>query len=176
MLLGIVLLITAGAVAGILLARSRHHERSEHASAGPLIAIGTISAAMLALTGFILWKLLNRPEYQRVMRYNWRRRMRVAKALRREDSLSPDDVPVADAIVGAMRNQRWILWFQPVLIASWILMAVMRHGTGRWLYGGFALVMGPAWLYAFRMQGRVIRSWDARTNRPPGDRQGAVDG
>lgn len=134
-----------------------------------------LAAGLVVVTGLILWKMLNRPEYQQVMRYPWRRRMRVSKALRRRNPISPDDVPVADAIVGAMRNQQWIFWLQPVLIASWILSALNRHGPVRWLSAGFALVLALAWLYTLRMQRRVIRQWNARSNWPARGRQDTVD-
>lgn len=166
--------LTVPLVVGFIVG-SRHHRAGHQASPGVLIAALAAVAVVLVATGLILWRLLSRPDYQRVMQYNWRRRMRVAKALRRADPLSPDDVPVADAVVGAMRNQQWIFWFQPVLIASWIVIAFMRHGFGRWLYAGFALVMIPAVAYSVRVQRRTIRNWDAQSNPSAGDPQDTVD-
>jgi MFS family permease len=167
-LLGTLVLAIGGGVLGFALA-SRRHRPGHHPSWAPLIAILAALAVTLAVTGVILWRLLNRPAYQRVMRYPWRRRMRVAKALRRGDPIEPEDRAVADAIVAVMRTQRAIYWFQPVLIATWVLMALTRHGVARWLYAGYALVITPILAYGLQMRRRTIRNWDAASSRSAGD-------
>jgi hypothetical protein len=156
--------VTVPLVAGFI-GGSRHHRPGHHTSPGALIAALAAVAVTLAVTGLVLWRLLNRPDYQRVMQYDWRRRMRVAKALRRGQSIEPGDEAVADAVVGLMRKQKGIFWFQPVLIVTWIVIAFTRHGFGRWLYLGLALVTGPALLYSIRTQRRTVRNWDF--SKPP---------
>jgi hypothetical protein len=161
-------LAVAGGAVGFT-AGSRHHRPGHHhLPLGALIAVVAAVAVLLAALGLILWHLLNRPAYRRVMQYPWRRRMRVAKALRRGEPVDPEDVPVADAVVGLMRKERAIIWFQPVLIASWILMACTRSGAGRWLYIGLAAVNGPVWGYAVRVQRRTIRDWEATSHPAAG--------
>lgn len=170
LLLGTFLLGTAGGVAGFV-AGLRDHRPGNHFSFGALIAVLTALALTLAATGLVLWLVLNRPHYQRVMRYPWRRRMRVAKALRRGDPIHPDDLAVAEAVVWAMRKQRFVFWCQPLLIAAWILMAFTRHGFGRWLYVGLALVMSSALAYGVRVQRRSISNWDALSTGSAGGPQ-----
>jgi hypothetical protein len=166
--LGIVVLLTGLGVWG-LVAGSRHREPGDHLSVSALIGFLAAFVAMLTAIWVVLWQLLNRSEYQRLRQYHSRRRMRVAKALRRGEPINPDDRAVADAVVAVMRKQRLIFWFQPVLVASWIAMAFSRHGTGRWLYAGLALVTSPAWVYAARLHRRTIRNWDAASNPSAGD-------
>ena len=167
-LLGTFLLGAAGGVAGFV-AGLRNPRSDNHFSFGALIALLTALALILVAAGLVLWQLLNLPYYQRVRQYHWRRRMRVAKALRRGDPISPDDLAVADAVVAAMRKQRLVFWTQPLLIASWILIAFTRHGFGRWLYVCLALVLSSALVYAVRVHRRSLRNWDALSNRPAGD-------
>jgi MFS family permease len=173
-LLGSLVLAAGGAVLGFVVG-ARHHRPGHHISWGALIAVVTVCAAVLAATGLVLWKLLNRPAYQRVMQYHWRRRMRVAKALRRGDPISPEDLDVADAVVGVMRKDRLMFWYAPVLITSFILIAFMRHGAIRWLYASYGLVTAPALVYAVRVRRRTIRNWDALSNSSVGDPQDTDD-
>jgi hypothetical protein len=171
--LGILVLATVGAVTAFVAGLS--HRPGHHIPWGALVAVLAALVLLLGATGLVLWQLLNQPAYQRVGQYHWRRRNRVAKALRRGDPISPEDLAVADALVGVMRKQRVFLWFQPVLIASWILMAFARHGLGRWLYAGLALAMGVALVYAVRVQRRILRNWDARSTGRPGIPHDIVD-
>lgn len=160
---GTFVLATAGGVAGFV--AGQHNSRhDEPVSVGASLSLAAGLALPLVAAGLVLWLVLNRPQYQRVMQYHWRRRMRVAKALRRGAPLSQDDLAVADAVVTAMRSQRFVLWFQPMLIASWILAAFARHGFGRWFYVSLALVTSSALAYAIAMQRRTIRNWQALSN------------
>jgi hypothetical protein len=153
----------------VALAAGSHHRRSgHHHSVGPFIALGAAILLTLGSSVVLLWYLFNRPAYQRLMQYSMRRRNRVAKALRRGKPISPEDLDVADAVVDSMRKQRVFLWFQPVLIASWILMAIARHGVGRWLYAGLAVVSIPALAYGVRMRQRVMRTWETASTRSSG--------
>jgi heme/copper-type cytochrome/quinol oxidase subunit 3 len=91
-LLGTFVLVTAGMVVGYV-AASRHRRPGHHVSAVPLIVGLVLLGLTLVVLGVVLWRLLNRPDYQRAMHYPWRRRMRVAKALRRGDPVGVDDLP-----------------------------------------------------------------------------------
>jgi hypothetical protein len=73
-----------------------------------------------------------------------------------------------------MRAQKWVFWFQPVLIASWILNVFLRHGVIRWLYASLVLVMIPALVYSVMAQRRSIRNWEARSTRSGGGVQEPV--
>jgi len=169
----IFVLTAAGLVTGFAVG-SRHPRPGHHPSLGPFLAVLAGLTFTLAVLGLLLWKLFNRPRYQRVMQYGWRRRMRVAKALRRGEPIEPGDVAVADALVELMRSQKVLFWFQPVVIAIWVVNAFTHSGFVRWLYVGLALVTGPALLYSIRTQRRTVRTWDARSKPPVADAPGGA--
>jgi hypothetical protein len=162
LLIAAVAVVCVLAAAPVLVGVRGSHRRSDYdLSAGALIGVLAAVVALLAATTMLLWHLFNRPAYQRAMQYHRRRRSRIAKALRRGKPINPEDLEVAGALVEVMQKQRVFLWFQPLMIASWILMAVTRHGVGRWLYAGLALVTVPVLAYGVRMQQRVRRNWEA---------------
>jgi MFS family permease len=167
MLLPIFLLVAAGMVVGFL-AASRHSRPGRHHSAVGFIAIAAVSVLVLVVTGLIVWRLVRRPDYQRAMQYPWRRRMRVAKALRRGDPIGPEDLAVAAAVIAGLRTQKLNYFVQPFVIASWVLIAITRHGYGRWLYVGLALVAGAALAYSGWVHRRTVRNWHALSHRSAG--------
>jgi hypothetical protein len=173
MFLGILGLVAVPTVWG-LMAGLRHREPDDDFSVSALILALTALVGILAALGLILGQLFNRAEYRRLGQYPRRRRMRVAKALRRGDPIDPDDLAVAGAVIAVMRKQWLTLGLQPVLIAFWIVIAFTRNGVGRWLYIGLTLVMSAALVYSMWVQRRTIRNWEALPNRSAGEPPDAV--
>jgi hypothetical protein len=128
--------------------------------------IGVVAVGA-AITAVAILRQRGNPDSRWAGHSDRRRRLRVAKALRRGDLIATADVPVADALVATMRSQRFVYWFQPVLIASWLFHAVDRHGYGRWMYLSLALVLAVAVVWSLRVQRRSIRNWEAQRSGEP---------
>jgi heme exporter protein D len=145
-----------GAMVGLLVA-SRHHRPGHHPSvAGAVIAVAVVLVMLAVMSAVLLW-VFNRPSYRTLFAFSWRRRARVAKALRTGRPISDDDVPVAAAIIGATRGQQWRHWIFPVLSVSWLLNAANHHGVLRWLYLALvALAILAVWPLSVRQNRQML--------------------
>lgn len=152
-------LVALGMLAGYRAAARHPRPGHHHLSAGGLVAILAAVALVMGLTALLLWWLLRRPDYQRAMRFSWRRRMRVAKALRRGDPIPPEELAVAESVVAVLRNQKLFYGTQLLLIVTWMMQAYLHHGYLRWLFVGISLAMGSALVHNAWTRRRSLRNW-----------------
>jgi cytochrome bd-type quinol oxidase subunit 1 len=147
--------------AGILLAAldPDHKARHHHSALGLIVALGIGALALAVAVAWWLW-VYRRPKYRRIMQYGWRRRRRVAKALRRGRPLPAEDLPVAAAITEVLRAQWWLPLLYGFLIVIWALDALTGRGFQRWDAVGLAvlyLVLLPVFVWQRR---KMIRNYD----------------
>lgn len=124
-------------IVGTLLAHS-HPSARAHAHHGAGLAAVVIAAVILfAFVAALLLVMSRRPSWRAAMQYGWRRRNRVAKALRKGRPIPAEDLPVAAALMALMAKQRWLPYLFGVLVLIWLIQGLTESGTRRWL--GFAL-------------------------------------
>jgi hypothetical protein len=126
-------IVVVGFGLGILLAVLHPHRRGghHHSTVGIIVGLGIAALVLAAAVTWWLW-VYRRPGYRRVMQYSWRRRRRVAKALRRGRPVPPQDLPVAAAITDLQRAQWWLPVLYGGLAVLWALDALTHRGFVRW--------------------------------------------
>jgi hypothetical protein len=145
-------------------ARSPHHAGHHHSLLGLLVALGVL-AIVLAVTVWVLLRIYRRPVYRGVMQYSASRRRRVAKALRRGDPVTTEDLPAAKAIVEVQRGLWWISAVYVIVPLDWVLMSLRQHGLFRWIDLGVAalfLALLPVFVHQRR---KMIRNYDRLKDR-----------
>jgi len=144
----------------------------------PAWALALIVALLVVpLAGSAWWarRLYRQPAYRRVMQYGWRRRRLVMKDLLRGRPLSPEDMPVAAAMVAVQRSQgRWsvIVLFAVPLIG--VYNGFISDGYLRW----FQFSLAASWVvllpFIIRQRRRLIHNYERQTPSTvevqPGDR------
>lgn len=100
-IVGLIMLGFAGGL--IVAALNPHHHGHGHGSVPG--AVAGVSVAMLVVVVEVLWlrRMFRTSAYRRVMQYSWGQRRRVGKALRKGQSVSGQDWPVATSIVAVTR-------------------------------------------------------------------------
>ncbi len=159
-----------GAVLGAVL--PHHHRRPTHHHSSAVAAVLGIVIVLVILGVAVatLYWIFHRRSYRRVMQYSLSRRRRVFRALRRGRPLSPEDRPVADAMMYLNRNwRRNLLIVFPLLILIIALDGLAHHGAARWYWIGLAVVYVFLIPYALWNQHRVERNYHrfVRSGPPP---------
>jgi cytochrome bd-type quinol oxidase subunit 2 len=141
-----------------------------HSNSGwPLVIILAVMGIMVVAMLLLVRRQYRRPGYRRVMQYGWRRRSRVGKDMRRGRTLSPEDMPVAAAMVDSMRSQRrWLVILIVLMPASFAINGLNHHGFLRWVFFGFAAYSVALYPFLLRQQRQMIRNYE-RQNIPTVD-------
>lgn len=105
--------------------------RHRHSTSGLILALAVIAAGVIATGTWATW-LYRRPSYRQALQYHWRRRLRVAKTLRKGHPVAEQDLPVAAALVTLQRKLRWLPLIYLALAALWIISFLTGHGDARW--------------------------------------------
>ena len=101
-----------------------------------------------------------------VPRYGPMRRQRVMKELRQGRPLTPEDMPVAAALVHQQRWQRWLVPLWVLLAVDTFLQGLSDHGFMRWAH--FALTVGLLVLIPLQLreQRQLIRNYEGQGITP----------
>lgn len=132
LLLVAIAVIGAGVSLGLALLHPGHDGHHRGGVVGVLIPV----AILVLVPGIaypVMLRLYRRPHYSRALQYSRGRRRRVGKTLRKGQPIAPEDRPVADALVHAMRQQRSLPYLFGVIMVVYLAQALFNHGFQRWL-------------------------------------------
>jgi len=154
------------ALAGILML-TRINDRPPGDDDIPAWAFVLIVALLVVpLAGSLWWarRLYRQPVYRRVMQYGWRRRRLVMKDLRRGRTLSPEDLPVAAAMVEMQRSQsRWLVVFFFAMPFISVYNGFVADGYLRWFQFGLAAYWVLFLPFILRQRRRIIRNYERQS-------------
>jgi hypothetical protein len=157
---GLLVAVLVGNIAGLILVHRPgfvHHSFNTRA----FVLSSAIVVTIIAVSIPWLRRLLHRPAYRRVMQYGDARNQRVFKDLVHGRPVSPEDMPVATALVDlSRRNRRWLMITLALMIVVFLLAGVLSDGFLRWLYFGLGAFFVVALALAPRDQRRLIRNFE----------------
>jgi MFS family permease len=168
MLVGIVV---AGALIDALIgALSHHHRHHEHHSGNVVIGVIAIVVGVLFLVVefAVIARIYRRPRFRQLLQYSWARRRRTARSLRRGQPVSDQDMPVAEALLRAVRFTRWRLLSLVIVPVLFLLAGLTADDTARrWGYLAYMVFWLLLITLTIRQRLRMVANFQRLTGRQP---------